>query len=60
MLDKYGVKVIGVKVDAIERGEDRLAFKETMDRLGIDMPRSEIAYSVEEAEKIAGRLGYRW
>ncbi len=58
VLEKYGVKVIGVKVDAIERGEDRQAFKETMQRLGIDMPKSEIAYSVEEAEKIAEKLGY--
>ncbi len=58
VLDEYGVQVIGVKVDAIKRGEDRQAFKETMQRLGIDMPRSEIAYSVEEAEKIAEKLGY--
>jgi carbamoyl-phosphate synthase large subunit len=58
VLDQYGVQVIGVKVDAIKRGEDRQAFKETMQRLGIDMPRSEIAYSVEEAEKIAEKLGY--
>ncbi|NLI14274.1 carbamoyl-phosphate synthase large subunit [Pelotomaculum propionicicum] len=58
VLDKYGVKVIGVQVDAIERGEDRIAFKETMNRLGIEMPRSKPAYSVEEAEKIALELGY--
>jgi len=58
ILDKYGVKVIGVNVDAIERGEDRSAFKETMNRLGIEMPRSELAYTVEEAEKIATELGY--
>ena len=58
VLDKYGVKVIGVQVDAIERGEDRIAFKETMNRLGIDMPRSAPAFSVEEAEKIAAQLGY--
>jgi len=57
-IDKYGVKVIGVQVDAIKRGEDRLAFKQTMQRLGIDLPRSEVAYSVEEAEKIAEKLGY--
>ncbi len=57
-LDKYGVKVIGVQIDAIKRGEDRLAFKQTMQRLGIDLPRSDIAYSVEEAEKIAEKLGY--
>ncbi|RJQ65969.1 MAG: carbamoyl phosphate synthase large subunit, partial [Desulfobacteraceae bacterium] len=41
ILDKYGVRVIGVNIDAIERGEDRVAFKATMERLGIDMPRSE-------------------
>jgi carbamoyl-phosphate synthase large subunit len=58
ILKKYGVKVIGVNVDAIERGEDRRAFKETMTRLGIEMPKSELAYSVEEAEKIASELGY--
>jgi carbamoyl-phosphate synthase large subunit len=58
ILDKYGVKVIGVRVDAIERGEDRIAFKETMNRLGIEMPKSEPAYTVEEAERIAAALGY--
>ena len=52
------MQVIGVQVDAIERGEDRIAFKKTMDRLGIEMARSEVAYSVEEALDIAGRLGY--
>ncbi len=58
VLEKYGVRVIGVQVDAIERGEDRIAFKETMNRLGIEMPQSEPAYSVEEAERIAMALGY--
>jgi carbamoyl-phosphate synthase large subunit len=58
VLDEFGVKVIGVEVDAIKRGEDRIAFKETMASLGIDMPMSEPAYSVEEAEKIADKLGY--
>jgi carbamoyl-phosphate synthase large subunit len=57
-LDKYGVKVIGVAVDAIERGEDRGAFKETMNKLRIDMPRSKLAFSVEEAERIADEIGY--
>ena len=50
--------MIGVQVDAIERGEDRIAFKETMNALGIDMPHSAPAYSVEEAERIAAELGY--
>src|SRR5512136_2331671 len=58
ILEEYGVKIIGVDIDAIERGEDRLAFKETMKRLGIEMPKSKIALSVEEAEAIAAELGY--
>lgn len=58
ILDKYNVKVIGVQVDAIERGEDRIEFKKSMDALGIEMARSEVAYSVEEALKIADDLGY--
>lgn len=58
VLEKYNVKVIGVQVDAIERGEDRIEFKKTMDSLGIEMARSEVAYSVEEAMGIADRLGY--
>ena len=58
ILDKYGVKVIGVQVDAIELGEDRIEFKKTMDKLGIEMARSEVAYSVEEALAIADKLGY--
>ncbi|MCQ2451839.1 MAG: carbamoyl-phosphate synthase large subunit [Oscillospiraceae bacterium] len=58
ILDKYNVKVIGVQVDAIERGEDRVAFKETMDSLGIEMARSKVSYSVDEALAIADELGY--
>ena len=58
VLEKYGVQVIGVQADAIERGEDRIEFKKTMEQLGIDMARSEVAYSVEEALAIAEKLGY--
>ena len=58
VLEKYGVKVIGVNLDAIERGEDREVFKETMTRLGVETPRSDIAWSVKEAEEIAKRLNY--
>ncbi len=58
ILDKYDVKVIGVQVDAIERGEDRIEFKKAMNELGIEMARSEVAYSVEEALQIADELGY--
>ncbi|MCX7046578.1 MAG: carbamoyl-phosphate synthase large subunit [Candidatus Sumerlaeota bacterium] len=57
VLARFGVRVIGVDVDAIERGEDRQIFKETMQGLGIEMPLSEIAHNVEEAERIAGHLG---
>jgi len=58
ILEKYGVKVIGVNIDAIERGEDRTAFKETMTKLGIDMPKSKAVNTVEDAEKVAEELGY--
>ncbi len=58
VLEKYNVEVIGVQVDAIERGEDRVEFKKTMDALGIEMARSEVAYSVEDALRIADELGY--
>ena len=58
VLKKYGVRVIGVNIDAIERGEDRIAFKNTMNRLGIEMPRSNPSHSIEEAEAIAEELGY--
>ncbi len=58
ILDKYGVKVLGVQVDAIERGEDRLEFKKAMEELNIEMARSDIANTVEEALAIADNLGY--
>lgn len=58
VLDKYHVQVIGVQVDAIERGEDRVEFKKSMEAIGIEMARSEVSYSVEEALEIADRLGY--
>ncbi|MBE5964027.1 MAG: carbamoyl-phosphate synthase large subunit [Lachnospira sp.] len=58
VLEKYDVKVIGVQVDAIERGEDRIEFKHAMNKLGIEMARSEVAYTVEEALAIADELGY--
>ena len=58
VLKENGVRIIGVGVDAIERGEDRLAFKETMERLGLELPRSEVATTVEEAVQFASELGY--
>jgi len=58
VLEKHGVEVIGVTADAIERGEDRIAFKETMNKLGVSMAKSEPCHSVEEAEEIAEKLNY--
>jgi len=58
VLDEYNVKVIGVNIDAIKRGEDRTAFKETMNSLGIEMPESQTVNKVEDAEKIAAEIGY--
>ena len=58
VLEKYGVRMIGVNVDAIERGEDRTAFKNAMTRLGIEMPRSKAVNNVADAEKVAEELGY--
>ena len=58
VLEKYNVRVIGVNIDAIERGEDRVAFKTTMERLGIEMPKSTAVNTIEDAEKIAEKMGY--
>ena len=58
VLDKYHIKVIGVQVDAIERGEDRIEFKKTMNALGVEMARSDVAYSIDETLAIADKLGY--
>ena len=58
VLKKYNVQVVGVTIDAIKRGEDRTAFKETMERLGIEMAESQTVTSVEDAEKVAEKLGY--
>jgi len=58
ILEKHNVEVIGVKIDAIERGEDRIAFKKAMEKIGVDMAKSEPCHSIEEAEKIAEMLKY--
>ncbi|MDD4956302.1 MAG: carbamoyl-phosphate synthase large subunit [Candidatus Omnitrophica bacterium] len=58
VLKKYGVEMIGVKEDAIMRGEDRQAFKDTMSSLGLEVPRSKTCTTLEEAEKIAEELRY--
>ncbi|OGV67745.1 MAG: carbamoyl phosphate synthase large subunit [Lentisphaerae bacterium RIFOXYC12_FULL_60_16] len=58
VFERFKVRVIGVKLDAIERGEDRIAFKDTMNRLGIEVPKSTAVYTVEEAERVSAELGY--
>ena len=58
VLDKYGVKVIGVQLDAIKRGEDRQAFKDTMDSLGIEMAKGVIANSYDEAQEAIKEIGF--
>ena len=58
VLEKYNVKVIGVQLDAIERGEDRIEFKKTMEKLGVEMLRSFEALTVEKAEEVAAQLNY--
>ncbi|WP_439691692.1 carbamoyl-phosphate synthase large subunit [Curtobacterium sp. SP.BCo] len=58
VLDKYGVELIGAKVDAIQRGEDRQLFKELVLESGADVARSHIAHTLEEAKEFAADLGY--
>lgn len=58
VLEKYGVKVIGVNLEAIERGEDREIFRNTMKNLGIETARSGICHTVKEAEQIAEEIGF--
>ncbi len=58
VLEKYNVEVIGTPIDAIERGEDRDMFKQTMADMGIEMARSRVAHTVDEAVEIAEELGY--
>jgi carbamoyl-phosphate synthase large subunit len=56
-LDKHGVRMIGAKPDAIEKGEDRLLFKNAMLKIGLDLPQSGVAHTIEEARVIAEQIG---
>ncbi|MDF2375836.1 MAG: carbamoyl-phosphate synthase large subunit [Verrucomicrobiales bacterium] len=56
-LDKAGVRMIGANAEAIEKGEDRLLFKEAMTRIGLDMPISGVAHTIDEGYKIAAEIG---
>ncbi|MCS7151688.1 MAG: carbamoyl-phosphate synthase large subunit [Endomicrobia bacterium] len=58
ILSKYNVELIGAKVEAIRRGEDRKLFKETMLAVGLDLPKSGFAYNLTEAVDIAKKIGF--
>ena len=58
ILENYEVEVIGIQIDAIKRGEDRVEFKNTMDSLGIEMARSEAVTTLEDAERVALEIGF--
>ena len=64
VLDKYNVKLIGANAEAIEKGEDRLAFKEAMIKIGLDLPQSGVAHSMSDAliisKEIAEKTGKRF
>ena len=57
VLEKYGVELIGAKLDAIKKGEDRKLFAEAMRRIGLEVPRSGYAYSIADAERIVAEIG---
>ena len=56
-LEKHGVRMIGANAEAIDKGEDRHLFKEAMEKIGLDMPRSGIARTMAEAKKVAEEIG---
>jgi carbamoyl-phosphate synthase large subunit len=57
VLERFGVELIGAKVDAIKRAEDRDLFKETIRSIGLDLPRSGIAHTLEDAERVKAEIG---
>ncbi|OGP63952.1 MAG: carbamoyl phosphate synthase large subunit [Deltaproteobacteria bacterium RBG_13_53_10] len=58
VLEKYGVQMIGAKYEAIKKGEDRNLFKESMKKIGLDLPRSGLAHSMDEAMEVAKSIGF--
>jgi carbamoyl-phosphate synthase large subunit len=56
-LERYGIEMIGANAQAIQRGEDRQLFKESMQRIGLDVPLSGTAHTLEEARAVAERIG---
>ncbi len=58
VLEKYGIEMIGASKEAIDKAEDREKFKETMSKIGLDMPRSMLAHSMEEALQVQATIGF--
>ncbi len=58
VLDKYGVELIGAKIDSIKRAEDRLLFKDAMHEIGLDLPQSQLVNSVDKGMEFANRIGF--
>src|ERR1051326_6537307 len=58
VLDRYGVELIGAKLDAIKKAEDRLLFKDAMRKIGLDLPQSQLVNSIEKGLEFASRIGY--
>ncbi len=58
VLDKYGVELIGAKIDAIKKAEDRLLFKDAMRKIGLETPQSQLVNSVRAGIEFAERIGY--
>jgi carbamoyl-phosphate synthase large subunit len=58
VLDRYGVELIGAKIDSIKKAEDRLLFKDAMRKIGLDVPQSQLVNAVEKGLEFAARIGY--
>src|ERR1700752_2595964 len=58
VLDKYGVELIGAKIDAIKKAEDRLLFKDAMRKIGLELPQSQLVNCIEHGLEFAARIGY--
>jgi carbamoyl-phosphate synthase large subunit len=58
ILDRYGVELIGAKVDSIKKAEDRLLFKDAMRKIGLDLPESVLVNNIDDGIAFAGRIGY--
>ncbi len=58
VLEKYGVELIGAKIDAIKKAEDRLLFKDAMLRIGLETPQSQLVNNIEDGHEFVARIGY--